>query len=115
VISPIIETIVAEILKNPPDFTILICNILTDEDGDYLLRAVRNNTHLLECSIQIKEDSEDVKILRLIKKAIEFRIQENNFSATTGIKFQFFGGENLLLDGSKLNQNLELAEFNPGE
>ena len=90
-LSEYIQNIAKEILKNEPTYTNLICNISTVEDGVYLLNVIRKNRYLIECTIELNEESLDIKILRLIKKAITFKIEENKFKNDFIMsKFQFF-------------------------
>jgi len=90
-ISTIAQTIALQVAKNEPNYTNLVCNIFNSDEGMSILKAVRNNRYLIKCSIKVDEYSPELNTLKLIKKSIEFRIEENKF-AKNGVKqnFKFF-------------------------
>jgi hypothetical protein len=96
-LSTTIQETTAKILKNSPDYKQLTCYIFTVEEGMSILNAVRMNKHLTECNIQIQETARDFDIINLIKKAIQFKIEENKIiPRPISTKPNFFGNNDAL-------------------
>jgi len=65
-----------------------------------VLNAVRQNKHITSCDVELQENAKDIRMLKILQKAIRFLVEDNDIikDLHTARRATFFSHDNLHSD-----------------